>query len=78
MDTYQAMAETVGLEVVHVEERSSDIRTHYDKLADQLAKPGIGLDAEALGAIAKSICHWQAALSGGDITWACFVARTPV
>jgi 2-polyprenyl-3-methyl-5-hydroxy-6-metoxy-1,4-benzoquinol methylase len=73
--TYQAMAEAAGLEIVHAEERLSDIRTHYDKLADQLGKPGSGLDAEALAAISRSISYWQAALSGGDITWACFVAR---
>jgi len=27
--------------------------------------------------IAQSIGRWQAALAGGHITWACFVARKP-
>ena len=75
--SYQAMAEEAGLEIVHVEERLNDIRIHYDKLADRLAKPDIGLDAEAVASIAKSISYWQAALANGDITWACFVARKP-
>lgn len=75
--TYRAMAEAVGLEVLNVEERLGDIRTHYDKLAEALAKPGTGLDAEAVAAIGQSIAYWQAALTNGDITWACFVARKP-
>ena len=75
---YQRMAEEAGLEPIHVEERLSDIRTHYDKLADQLAEPNIGLDAEAVALISKSISHWKAALASGDITWACFVVRKPV
>jgi len=76
--TYKAMAEEAGLEVLCVEERLGDIRVHYDKLADHLAKPISGLDAEAVASIARSISYWQAALSNGDITWACFVARKPV
>ena len=75
--TYQAMAEEAGLEILYVEERLSDIRMHYDKLADLVAQPTSGLDAEAVVAISKSIAHWQTALSDGDITWACFVARKP-
>lgn len=76
--TYRKMAEEAGLEILHVEERLSDIRTHYDKLAEHLAKPNSGLDAEAVASISRSISYWQAALSNGDITWACFVARKPV
>ena len=75
---YQKMARAAGLEVSHVEERLEDIRTHYDKLAAQLAEPIEGLDADALAAIAMSISRWQAALAKAYITWACFVARKPV
>lgn len=75
---YAAMAESAGFVLEHVEERQGDIRTHYDKLADQLAQPGIGIDAEAVARIAKSVSNWRAALAGGDISWACFVARKPV
>jgi hypothetical protein len=64
--------------MLHVEERLDDIRTHYDKLAAQLAEPIVNLDADALASIAKSISRWQAALADGHITWACFVARKPV
>lgn len=71
------MAEDAVLEVLHVEERSSDIRTHYNKLADLIAKPNSGLDPEGVVSIAKSIACWQDALAGGDITWTCFVARKP-
>jgi cyclopropane fatty-acyl-phospholipid synthase-like methyltransferase len=74
---YQEMALAAGFEISHVEERLKDIETHYDKLADQLAKPVAGLHADAKASIAKSISHWQAALAGGHITWACFVARKP-
>lgn len=74
---YQRMAEEAGLVIEHVEERPGDIRTHYDKLADQLGQPGIELDAESAASISRSISRWQAALAGGDITWACFVARKP-
>ena len=76
--TYRKMAEEAGLEILHVEERLSDIRTHYDKLAEHLAKPNSGLDAVAVASISRSISYWRAALSNGDITWACFVARKPV
>ena len=75
---YQKMAEEAGFEMLHVEERLDDIRTHYDKLAAQLAEPIVNLDADALASIAKSISRWQAALADGHITWACFVARKPV
>ena len=75
---YQEMARAAGFEIVHVEERLDDIRTHYDKLADQLAEPIASLDDDALASIAKSISHWQVALAHGHITWACYVARKPV
>ena len=75
---YEKMAGAAGFEISHVEERMSDIRTHYDKLADQLAKPIAGLDADSAAAIGKSISRWQAALANGHITWACFVAKKPV
>ena len=75
---YRKMAREVGFEIAHSEERMSDIRTHYDKLAGQLAKPVTGLNGDAIAAIAKSISRWQAALANGYITWACFVARKPV
>jgi len=74
---YQEMARAAGFETSHVEERLGDIKTHYDKLAAELTKPVIGLDADALASIAKSISRWQAALAKGYITWACFVARKP-
>ncbi len=75
---YQRMVRDAGLELEHLEERLSDIRTHYDKLADQLAQPDIGIDDEAVTSIATSIAHWKSALASGDITWACFTARKPV
>ncbi len=75
---YKKMAQAAGFEVLHVEERLDDVRTHYDKLAAQLAEPIASLDANALASIAKSISHWQAALAHGHITWACYVARKPV
>ena len=77
IDDYRAMAREAGLEVSHVEERSDDIRTHYDKLATRLAEPVDGIDADVLAAISDSISRWQAALAGAHITWACFVARKP-
>jgi hypothetical protein len=61
-----------------VEERPGDITTHYDKLAQQLEQPIAGLDADARASISQSIARWQAALAGGHITWACFVATRPV
>ena len=75
---YEAMARAAGFEISFVEERSGDITAHYDKLAEQLARPIAGLDADALASISQSIARWQAALAGGHITWACFVARKPV
>ncbi len=77
INDYQTMARDAGFEVSHVEERSSDIRTHYDKLAAQLAEPVAGIDADALAAISDSVSRWQDALAAGHITWACFVARKP-
>jgi cyclopropane fatty-acyl-phospholipid synthase-like methyltransferase len=74
---YQEMARKAGFQIRYVEERPNDIRTHYAKLAEILAKPVVGLDADVAGSILKSIRHWQAALGGGHITWACFVARKP-
>jgi len=74
---YQAMAREAGFELSFVDERQHDIRAHYDKLAEQLQQPIAGLDADAKASIAQSISRWQAALTGGHITWACFVARKP-
>jgi cyclopropane fatty-acyl-phospholipid synthase-like methyltransferase len=74
---YQDMARKAGFEIVSVEERPGDITTHYDKLAEQLKRPIEGLDADAKASISQSIARWQAALAGGHITWACFVARKP-
>ena len=75
INDYQTMAREAGLEISHVEERLSDIRTHYDKLAAELTKPGASIDPGALVAISESISRWQDALAGGHITWACFVAQ---
>lgn len=72
---YREMAEAAGVEVVYSEERPGDIRTHYDKLADRLARPVPGLSPEAVVRIGESIARWQEALAGRHITWACFVAR---
>jgi sarcosine/dimethylglycine N-methyltransferase len=74
---YEAMAGAAGFDVKFVEERSGDITTHYDKLAEQLEQPIAGLDADAKAAISQSIGRWQAALAGDHITWGCFVARKP-
>lgn len=74
---YQQMAESVGFEIALFEERSDDIRVHYDKLAGVLARPVLGIDPEVAKSISESIGRWQAALAGGHITWACFVARKP-
>jgi 2-polyprenyl-3-methyl-5-hydroxy-6-metoxy-1,4-benzoquinol methylase len=76
-NSYQQMAREAGLDIVHAEERLGDIRTHYDKLAAMLARPIDGLDADAIEAISQSVSRWQAALAGGHISWACFVARKP-
>lgn len=74
---YEDMARAAGFELAFVEERAGDITAHYDKLAEQLGRPIDGLDADAKAAISQSIARWQAALAGGHITWACFVARKP-
>lgn len=78
LSDYQKMSRAAGFEISHVEERLSDIRTHYDNLADQLAKPVAGLDADAATSITQSISRWQVALANGDITWGCFIARKPI
>lgn len=77
ISNYQEMARSAGFVIPYVEERLGDIKTHYDKLADELTKPIDGIDADALGSIEKSISRWQAALAKCYITWACFVARKP-
>lgn len=74
---YQNMAIGVGFDILDVEERLKDIRIHYAKLANLLAKPGQGLDPKAAAQIAKNIAHWETAIAGGHITWAVFVARKP-
>jgi 2-polyprenyl-3-methyl-5-hydroxy-6-metoxy-1,4-benzoquinol methylase len=74
---YEEMARVAGFEIEFAEERLPDIRTHYDKLAVALARPIAGLDEDTVASIARSIARWQAALAGGHITWACFVARKP-
>jgi 2-polyprenyl-3-methyl-5-hydroxy-6-metoxy-1,4-benzoquinol methylase len=74
---YRQMARGAGFDIVFAEERLSDIRTHYDKLAAALARPIAGLDEDTVGAISSSIASWRQALAGGHITWACFVARKP-
>jgi hypothetical protein len=50
---------------------------HYDKLAERLSQPIVGLDNQARARIAQSIDRWQAALENEDIRWACIVARKP-
>lgn len=77
INDYREMARDAGLDVSFVEERQEDIRTHYDKLAERLASPVPGFDADTAAAIAQSIARWQAALAKGHITWACFVATRP-
>jgi cyclopropane fatty-acyl-phospholipid synthase-like methyltransferase len=77
VDLYEEMARAAGFELSFVEERQKDITAHYDKLANQLTGPIEGLDDDAKAAISQSIARWQAALAGGHITWACFVARKP-
>ena len=74
---YQDMARDAGFEIIFSEVRLADIRMHYDKLAAALARPIAGLDESTLASISSSIASWQAALAGGHITWACFVARKP-
>ncbi len=77
MADYRAMAEATGFEVLVEEERTRDIRRHYDALAEVLRAPVERLRAEAAARIAASIARWQQALAGGHITWACFVAKKP-
>lgn len=77
VQSYVDMATQAGFEVVAIDERADDIRTHYDKLAEALETPVAGLSEEAQAAIAASIGRWQAALAGGHITWAGFVAKKP-
>ena len=72
------MAIGAGFEMHEVEERLSDIRTHYDKLAARLAMPDVNIDDTAASSIADSLARWQAALADGSITWACFVAKKPI
>jgi sarcosine/dimethylglycine N-methyltransferase len=74
---YEDMARAAGFELSFVEERQGDIKMHYDKLAERLTRPIDGLDAGARASISQSIAHWQAALAGGHITWACFIAHKP-
>jgi sarcosine/dimethylglycine N-methyltransferase len=74
---YRSMALAAGFEVEFMEERPSDIATHYDKLADQLQKPTRRGDP-AFDPIRESISNWQRALAAGDITWMCAIARKPV
>lgn len=77
-EDYRAMALQADFNVLRLEERPADIRCHYKKLAEMLAKPIPGLDDDAATAIAASIDRWRAALSKGYITWACFVAQKPL
>lgn len=74
---YRDMAVAAGFKVIHAEERPRDIRAHYDALAARLRGGVEGLSPAAAAGIADSIRRWQAALEGGHITWACFVARKP-
>lgn len=74
---YQDMARSAGFNIVYLEERPDDIETHYAKLADRLAEPIADFDPEAARSIRKSVAHWQTALAGGHITWACFILRKP-
>jgi hypothetical protein len=71
------MAEDAGFLVEHAEERPEDIKTHYAKLAEQLEAPPAGLERSAVEKLRVSIHHWQTALSGGHITWACFIVKKP-
>jgi len=74
---YRRMAEDTGFEIVHVEERRKDIKSHYAKLAEQLETPPLELGEAAVRKLKTSIERWQIALSGDHITWACFVACKP-
>ena len=76
-EDYRSMAEQVGFEIRHMEQRQRDIRIHYSKLGNLLNSSVPGLKAEAAKSIAASIERWQYALDRNDITWACFVAVKP-
>jgi sarcosine/dimethylglycine N-methyltransferase len=70
---YETMASQAGFVIEFVEERPQYIVTHYNKLAEALDQSNDSDFAD----IKSSIDRWQDALSGGHITWACFVARKP-
>jgi len=74
---YLNMARGAGFDIVHVERRPNDIKTHYAKLAERLGEPIADIDSESTLSISRSIAHWQAALAGRHITWACFILRKP-
>lgn len=74
---YRRMATEAGFEIVRAEERTGDIRTHYDKMAEVLMDPPPSLSGAAVTRLKVNIGSWQSALAGGHITWACFVARKP-
>ena len=74
-EDYRRMAEDAGFLVEHAEERAEDIKTHYAKLAEQLETPPAELKRSTVEKLQVSIRHWQTALSGGHITWACFIAK---
>ncbi|WP_137701776.1 SAM-dependent methyltransferase [Marimonas lutisalis] len=77
VQSYVDMATDAGFKIEHVQERQSDIKIHYDKLAKVLDEQSSGLSPDAMASIASSIERWQRALAGGHITWAYFVARKP-
>jgi hypothetical protein len=66
----------VRFEISHVEERLSDIRTHYDKLAARLAEPVAGIDADALAAERRSLPNRRRKKHVFQIGW--LVARIRV
>jgi sarcosine/dimethylglycine N-methyltransferase len=74
---YRSMAESAGFCVHFFEERPADIRTHYDKLAEELERPELQYDPK-LASIRESITTWQRALEGGHITWISAVGRKPL
>ncbi len=76
-EDYRSMAEQVGFEIRHMEQRQRDIHIHYSKLGNLLNSSVPGLKPEADKSIAASIERWQYALDQNDITWACFVAVKP-
>ena len=77
LSDYGRIAEEAGFQIEHAEERPKDIKTHYAKLVEQLEDPPTGLKCNVVEALQASLSHWQRALGGGHITWACFVARKP-